>query len=62
MSDNVVFSSDPSKDLQSFLADRKYSKVCVLTDTNTVELELGRKNVGLDLLMARLGLGGGGIS
>jgi hypothetical protein len=30
-------------------------------DSNQVELELGRKNVALDLLMTRLGLGGGGI-
>jgi hypothetical protein len=31
-------------------------------DTNQVDLELGRKNVGLDLLMAKLGLNSGSIS
>ncbi len=30
-------------------------------DNNEIELELGRRNVVLDLLMARLGLGAGGI-
>lgn len=36
MADNIVFSSDPSADLKAFLDQRKYSKVAVLTDENTV--------------------------
>jgi hypothetical protein len=40
-----------------FISRTNYS-----ADDNTVELELGRKNIGLDLLMAKLGLNGGGIS
>ena len=31
-------------------------------DGNSIELELGRKNAALDLLIARLGLSGGSVS
>jgi 3-dehydroquinate synthase len=36
MADNIVFSVDPSVDLKTFLNPRKYSKVAVLTDENTL--------------------------
>jgi 3-dehydroquinate synthase len=34
--DGVLISSDISYDLQSFLAEKRYSQVCVLTDENTL--------------------------
>jgi 3-dehydroquinate synthase len=34
--DNILFSNDPGKDLKSFLTSRKYSKVAVLADENTL--------------------------
>jgi 3-dehydroquinate synthase len=36
MADNIVFSIDPSSDLKIFLDQRKYTKVAVLTDENTL--------------------------
>lgn len=33
--ENILFSTDPGKDLQVFLAKRSYTKIVVLTDTNT---------------------------
>jgi 3-dehydroquinate synthase len=33
--DNILFSSDPAKDLQTFLGGNKYSKVGILADENT---------------------------
>ena len=35
------------------------SRTSYNADDNTVDLELGRKNIGLDLLMAKLGLNSG---
>jgi 3-dehydroquinate synthase len=35
MPDNILFSSDPSADLKSFLQKQKYSKIAVLVDDNT---------------------------
>lgn len=35
MPDNIIFSSDPSGDLQAFLSARKYSKIAVLADDQT---------------------------
>lgn len=36
MTDNIKFSVDPAADLAAFLEERKYSKIAVLTDANTV--------------------------
>jgi 3-dehydroquinate synthase len=33
--ENILFSSDPGKDLRRFLDSRKYSRIAVLTDENT---------------------------
>ena len=35
--DNILFSTDPAKDLREFLRAKKYSKLAVLTDENTLE-------------------------
>ena len=37
MTDNICFSSDPGTDLKSFLQQRNYSKIAVLTDEHTVK-------------------------
>ncbi|MBT1702128.1 3-dehydroquinate synthase [Chryseosolibacter indicus] len=37
MPDNILFSKDPASDLNKFLAEKKYSKILVLTDTNTAK-------------------------
>lgn len=37
MPDNILFSSDPVSDLKSFFLEKKYSKLAVLTDENTLE-------------------------
>lgn len=36
MSDNILFSADPDSDLTIFLKEKKYSKLSVLTDDNTL--------------------------
>lgn len=36
MTDNIKFSVNPAADLAAFLEERKYSKIAVLTDANTV--------------------------
>jgi 3-dehydroquinate synthase len=33
--DNILFSTDPAKDLDAFLAEKKYSKLALLVDENT---------------------------
>jgi 3-dehydroquinate synthase len=38
MPDNLLFSTDPAADIRTFLNQGKYSKVCVLTDDNTLKL------------------------
>jgi len=35
--DNILFSTDPAKDLREFLMAKKYSKLAVLTDENTLK-------------------------
>lgn len=35
--DNILFSTDPAKDLREFLLAKKYSKLAVLTDENTLK-------------------------
>lgn len=37
MPDNILFSSDAAKDLKNFFSEKKYSKLAVLTDENTVK-------------------------
>jgi 3-dehydroquinate synthase len=37
MPDNILFSSAPAADLKSFLDQKKYSKIAVLTDENTFQ-------------------------
>jgi len=34
--DNILFSTDPAKDLREFVRAKKYSKLAVLTDENTL--------------------------
>jgi len=35
--DNILFSTDPAKDLRDFVLAKKYSKLAVLTDENTLD-------------------------
>jgi len=37
MSDNILFSTDPAADLKSFFLQKKYSKLTVLCDENTLQ-------------------------
>ena len=37
MTDNIIFSENPSADLDKFLREKTYSKIAVLTDGNTIK-------------------------